>query len=118
MAHWTGVVSAVELIVAHPVAVETSGPVAYMRVQERFIILGQGQVWRIQRMRVVQDMEGGRECGALSPEVVQEGVNLGNGGPHAELGAGSKEGLVEVDIASLEEGKEGSYFLEIGRAHV
>ena len=30
------------------------------------------------------------------------------------MGAGSKEGLVEVDIASLEEGKESAYFLVVG----
>ena len=59
-------------------------------------------------------MEICRECGALSPEVIQEGVNLGNGGPHAELGTGSKEGPVEVDIASLEKSKEGAYLLVVG----
>ena len=30
------------------------------------------------------------------------------------MGAGSKEGSVEVDIASLEEGKESAYFLVVG----
>ena len=59
-------------------------------------------------------MEGGRECGTLRSEVIQEGVNLGNGGPHAELGTGSKEGPVEVTIASLEKSKEGTYFLVVG----
>ena len=41
----TDVVTAVELIVAHPVAMETGRPVAYVRVWERLIILGQGQIW-------------------------------------------------------------------------
>ena len=59
-------------------------------------------------------MEGSWERGAHSPEVVQEGVNLGNGSFQAELGAGSKEGLVEVDVALLEEGKESAYFLVVG----
>ena len=44
MALWTGVTTAVELIVAHPVAMETGRPVAYVRVWERLIILGQGQI--------------------------------------------------------------------------
>ena len=30
------------------------------------------------------------------------------------MGAGSKEGSVEVDIASLEKGKECAYFLVVG----
>ena len=30
------------------------------------------------------------------------------------MGAGSKEGPVEVDIASLKKGKEGAYFLMVG----
>ena len=59
-------------------------------------------------------MEVGRECGALSPEVIQEGINLGNGSPHAELGTGSKEGSVEVDITSLEKSKESTYLLVVG----
>ena len=44
MALRTGVAMAVELIVACPVAMKTGCPVAYMRVWERFIVLGQGQV--------------------------------------------------------------------------
>ena len=39
---------------------------------------------------------------------------MGNGSPQAKLGAGSKEGLVEVDATSLEEGKESVYFLVVG----
>ena len=46
-------------------------------------------------------MEGSWERGAFGLKVVQEGVNLGNSSSQAELGAGSKEGSVEVDIASL-----------------
>ena len=33
---------AVEFIMAHPVAMETGHPVAYVRFWERFIVLGQG----------------------------------------------------------------------------
>ena len=44
MALWAGVVVAVELIVAHPVAMKTGSPVAFVRVRERFIILGQGKI--------------------------------------------------------------------------
>ena len=44
MALWTNVVMAMVLIMAHPVAMETGGPVAYVRVQERLIVLGQGQI--------------------------------------------------------------------------
>ena len=44
MALQTGVAVAVELIMAHPVAMETGSPVAYVRVWERFIVLGQGQI--------------------------------------------------------------------------
>ena len=40
-------------------------------------------------MWVVRDVEGGRERRALRPEVVQEGVNLGNGSSQTELGTGS-----------------------------
>ena len=89
MAFRTGVAMAVELIVAHPVAVETGSPVAYMRVRERFIVLGQGQVWRVQRMWVVQDVEIGWECGTFCPEVIQKSVYLGNSGSQTELGASS-----------------------------
>ena len=59
-------------------------------------------------------MEGSWEHGAFGLKVVQEGVNLGNGSSQTELGASSKEGSVEVDIASLEEGKESVYFLVVG----
>ena len=34
------VTAAVEFVVTHVMAMETSGPVAYMRVEEGFIILG------------------------------------------------------------------------------
>ena len=40
MALWTGIAAAVELIVAHPVAMETCSPVAYVRIREWFIVLG------------------------------------------------------------------------------
>ena len=59
-------------------------------------------------------MEGSWECGALGPKVIQEGIYLGYGGPQAELGTGSKEGPVEVDIASLEKSKESAYLLVVG----
>ena len=59
-------------------------------------------------------MEGSWECGTFSSEVIQEGVYLGDGGPQAELGTGSKEGSVEVDIAALEESKESAYLLVVG----
>ena len=42
MAFRAGVAMAMELIMAHSVAMETSGPVMYMRVWERFIVLGEG----------------------------------------------------------------------------
>ena len=41
------VVSAMELIMAHSMAMETGGPILYVRVQERFVILGQGKIWGI-----------------------------------------------------------------------
>ena len=44
MAFRTSVAAAVELIMAHPVAMETGGPVVYVIVWERFVVLGQGQV--------------------------------------------------------------------------
>ena len=99
---------------AHSVAVEAGRPVSYMRVWERLIILGQGQVWGIRGAWMVGDMKGGRECGTFCPEVIQEGVYLGDGGPQAELGTGSKESSVEVDIAALEESKESAYLLVVG----
>ena len=39
---------------------------------------------------------------------------MGNGGSQTELGAGSKEGSVEMDIAMLEESKESANFLVVG----
>ena len=44
MALRTGVATAMELIMACPVAMETGRPVAYVRVWERLIVLGQGQI--------------------------------------------------------------------------
>ena len=70
MALRTNVVAAVELVMAHPMAVETGRPVSYMRVWERLIVLGQGQIRGVRGAWVVGDMEGGRQCGALSPEVI------------------------------------------------
>ena len=59
-------------------------------------------------------MEGSWECGTFGSKVIQEGVYLGDGGPHAELGTGPKEGSMEVDIAALEESKESAYLLVVG----
>ena len=59
-------------------------------------------------------MEGRWERGTFGSEVIEEGVNLGDGGSQAELGASSKEGPVEVNITSLEESEEGVYFLVVG----
>ena len=59
-------------------------------------------------------MEGSWECGASGPEVIQEGVNLGNGSSQTELGTSSEEGSVEMDVAVLEEGKESANFLVVG----
>ena len=80
---------AVELIMAPPVAMKAGGPVAYMRVQERFIILGQGKIWGVGGAWVIRDVEISWECGALCPEVIQESVYLGNSSSQTELGAGS-----------------------------
>ena len=44
MAFWTSVAVAVELIMAHPVAMKAGSPVTYVIVWERFIVLGQGQI--------------------------------------------------------------------------
>ena len=44
MALWAGVAVAVELIMAHPVAMETGSPVAHVRLQEWFIILGYSKI--------------------------------------------------------------------------
>ena len=57
MALRTCVAMAVELIMTHPVAMETGSPVAYVRVGERFIVLGQGQIRRVGRAWVVGDVE-------------------------------------------------------------
>ena len=42
MAFREDVVMAVELIMAQPVAMETSGPVVYVGIWKWFIVLGQG----------------------------------------------------------------------------
>ena len=89
MAFRTGVVMAVELIMAPPMEMEAGGPVVYMRVRERFIVLGQGKIWGVGGAWVIQDVEIGWECGALRPEVIQESVYLGNSGSQTELGTGS-----------------------------
>ena len=44
MALQTSVVAAVELVMAHPVAMKAGSPVTYVIVWERFIVLGQGQI--------------------------------------------------------------------------
>ena len=67
MALRTNVMAAVELIVAHSVAVETGRPVSYMRVWEGLVVLGQGQIWGVGGAWMVGDMEGGGQSGALSP---------------------------------------------------
>ena len=110
----TGVATTMEFVMAHPVAVETGRPVSYMRVGERLIVLGQGQIRGVRGAWVVRDMEGGWECRAFSFKVIQKGVNLGNGCSHAELGTGSKEGPVEVDVASLEKSEKSAYLLVVG----
>ena len=107
------VAAAVELIMTHSVTMKAGRPVAYVIVRERFIVLGQGQVRGVRGAWVVRDVESGRERRALRPEVVYEGIDLGNGGSQTELGTGSKEGSVEMDIAALEEGKESAYFLVV-----
>ena len=42
MAFWTNVAAAVELIMAHPVAMKAGSPVVNVIVREWFIVLGQG----------------------------------------------------------------------------
>ena len=78
MAFWTDIASAVEFIMAHPMAMETGSPVAYMRVWERFIVLSQGKIWGFGGVWVIQDVEIGWEHGALHLEVIQKSVYLGN----------------------------------------
>ena len=58
-------------------------------------------------------MEVSRESGVVRSEVVQKRVYLGNCSSQTELGASSKEGMVEVDVATLEEGEESAYFLVV-----
>ena len=78
MAFWTGVVMAVELIMAPPVAMKAGGPVAYMRVQERFVILSQDKIRGFRGVWVIRGVEIGWERGALHLEVIQKSVYLGN----------------------------------------
>ena len=59
-------------------------------------------------------MEGRWECGTFISEIIKEGVDLGNGSSQAKLSACSKEGSMEVNIASLEESKESAYLLVVG----
>ena len=44
VANWAGVAAAVELIMAHVMAVETGSPISYMGVKEGFIILCQDEI--------------------------------------------------------------------------
>ena len=53
MALQAGVATAVELIMAHPVAMETGSPVANMRIQEWFIVLGYGEIRGVQGSWVI-----------------------------------------------------------------
>ena len=70
MALWAGVVPAVELIMAHPVAMETGNPVAYMRIQEWFIVLGYGKIRGVRGSQVIRDMDVGWKCGVLHSKVI------------------------------------------------
>ena len=70
MALWTGVVMAVELVMAPSVAMEAGGPIVYMRVWERFVVLSQCKVRRFGGVWVIRDVEIGWEHGALCPKVI------------------------------------------------
>ena len=70
MALRTNVAAAVELIMAHPVAMKAGSPVMYVIVWERFIVLGQGQIRCVRRAWVIGDMEGSWERGAFGSEVI------------------------------------------------
>ena len=105
------VAMAVELVMAHVVEMETGSPVAYMGVWERFIVLGQGKVWRVRGAGFIGDVEVGREHGAFISKVIEEGIDLGYSGSQAKLGISSKEDTVEADITTLEKGKESANFL-------
>ena len=65
-----GIAMAVELIMAHLMAMETSGPISYVRVGERFIVLSQGQVQGVRGAWVIRDVEIGWEHSTFCPEVV------------------------------------------------
>ena len=67
MALWAGIAAAVELIVAHPVAMETCSPVAYVRIWEWFIILGYCEIRGVRRAWVVRDVDIGGKHGAFRP---------------------------------------------------
>ena len=71
VAFWTDVPPAMELIMAHVMAMEASGPIVYMGVGEGFSILGQGKVGEIRGVRAVRDVEVGREHRTLISEVIE-----------------------------------------------
>ena len=84
-----GVVVAMELVMAHAVAVETGGPVANVRVRKGFIVLDQGEVGGVREAGVIRNMERSREHGAFIPQVVKEGIYLGHCSSKTELGTSS-----------------------------
>ena len=51
VAFWADISAAMELVMAHSVAMETGGPVVYMGVQKGFVVLGEGQVWVVRGTR-------------------------------------------------------------------
>ena len=53
MAFRTDIASAVELVMAPSVAMEAGGPIAYMRVWERFVVLSQCKVRRFRGVWVI-----------------------------------------------------------------
>ena len=65
MALRANVMVAVELVMAHSVAMETSGPILYVGVQKGFVILGKGKIGRVRGARVIRDMKSCWECGAF-----------------------------------------------------
>ena len=60
-----GETSTMELVVAHVMAMETSSPIMYVGVQEEFIILSNGKIWRIRGTGFIRNVEVGRECGVF-----------------------------------------------------
>ena len=89
MAFRAGVVAAMELVMAHTVAVETGGPVVNVRVRKGFIILDQGEVRGVREAGVVGNVERSREHGAFIPKVIKEGIYLGHCSFKTELGTSS-----------------------------